>query len=421
MTTTVTAGDVEGSLSTPCSKSYAQRAFAATLLAEGTSVISNLELCDDTRSAIDVVSRLGARLEQIDESTFSVIGGLNPTSDTINTGESGLSTRLFTPIAALCDRPITICGHGTMLRRPIGMMIEPLRNLGVKVECDGFLPITVCGPLKGGESDVEGYVSSQFITGLLTALPLAEQDTILHIDKPSSIPYIGMTIDTVSRFGVRIEHNDFREFYIPGGQHYTPTEMAIEGDWSSAAFMLVAGAIAGQVTIENMSPLSLQADVAIIDLLSQVGAEIITSPNDITVVRRELHPFEFDATHCPDLFPILTILAACCEGRSRIAGVGRLIHKESNRAEAIMEEFSALGIDMEIDEQSDSLIIEGGPIEGGTVSSRGDHRIAMAAAIAGLRSRKGVTITGSEAVAKSYPTFWEDLSKLSSNILSHHE
>ncbi len=421
MTTTVTAGDVEGSLSTPCSKSYAQRAFAAALLAEGNSVISNLELCDDTRSAIDVVSRLGAQLEQVDDTCFSVTGGLNPISNTINTGESGLSTRLFTPIAALCDRPITICGRGSMLRRPIGMMIEPLRNLGVQVECDGFLPITVCGPLRGGESDVEGYVSSQFITGLLTALPLAQHDTILRIDKPSSIPYIGMTIDTVGRFGVRIEHNDFREFYIPAGQRYTPTQMAIEGDWSSAAFMLVAGAIAGQVTIENMSSLSLQADVAIIDVLSQVGAEIITSPNDITVVRRELHPFEFNATHCPDLFPILTILAACCDGTSRIVGVGRLLHKESNRAEAIMEEFSVLGIRMEIDQESDSLIIEGGPIEGGTISSRGDHRIAMAAAIAGLRSRKGVTINGAEAVAKSYPTFWNDLKTLNSDILSHNE
>lgn len=419
MKVTVVSGEVEGSLSTPCSKSYAQRAFAAALLAEGRSTIRGLELCDDTRSAIDAITSLGAKVEWVDEHTCTIDGGLSPQSKTINTGESGLSTRLFTPIAALCDKEIRIEGRGTMLRRPIGMMIAPLQNLGVEVECDGFLPITVKGPLKGGESEVDGFVSSQFLTGLLMALPLAEEETVLHINKLNSRPYIAMTIDAAEKFGVRIEHNDYKEFYIPAGQKYEPADYYIEGDWSSASFMLVAAAIAGRVKVSNMSPLSLQADVSIIEVLEDVGAEITTSPNDIVVERGANRAFTFDATNCPDLFPILTILAATCEGTSKIIGVGRLVHKESNRAEAIVEEFSKLGITISIDTEEDAMIIEGSEIVGGTISSRGDHRIAMAAAVAGLVSRDGVTIEGAEAVAKSYPTFWDDLKRLNENCVRY--
>ena len=419
MKVTVVSGEVEGSLSTPCSKSYAQRAFAAALLAEGRSTIRGLELCDDTRSAIEAITALGAKVEWVDEHTCTIDGGLSPQSDTINTGESGLSTRLFTPIAALSDKTIRIEGRGSMLRRPIGMMIAPLQELGVEVECDGFLPITVKGPLRGGETDVDGFVSSQFLTGLLMALPLAEEETVLHINKLNSRPYIAMTIDAVEKFGVRIEHNDYKEFYIPAGQKYEPADYYIEGDWSSASFMLVAAAIAGKVRVKNMSPLSLQADVTIIDVLEDAGAEIITSPTDIIVERNELRAFEFDATNSPDLFPILTILASKCEGTSKIIGVGRLLHKESNRAEAIVEEFSKLGIKMSIDDEEDALYVEGGEIIGGTVSSRGDHRIAMSAAVAGLCSREGVTIEDAEAVAKSYPTFWEDLKSLTNNAVRY--
>lgn len=419
MKVTVVSGEVEGSLSTPCSKSYAQRAFAAALLAEGRSTIRGLELCDDTRSAIEAITALGAKVEWVDEHTCTIDGGLSPQSTTINTGESGLSTRLFTPIAALCNKEIRIEGRGSMLRRPIGMMIAPLQNLGVEVECDGFLPITVRGPLKGGESEVDGFVSSQFLTGLLMALPLAEEETVLHINKLNSRPYIAMTIDAAEKFGVRIEHNDYKEFYIPAGQKYEPADYYIEGDWSSASFMLVAAAIAGRVKVSNMSPLSLQADVSIIEVLEDVGAEITTSPNDIEVERGENRAFVFDATNCPDLFPILSILAATCEGTSKIIGVGRLVHKESNRAEAIVEEFSKLGITISIDTEEDAMIIEGSEIVGGTISSRGDHRIAMAAAVAGLVSRDGVTIEGAEAVAKSYPTFWDDLKRLNENCVRY--
>lgn len=410
MEKTIHPSQVSGEVRPPCSKSYAQRALAAALLSDGETTLSNIELCDDTRYAMNVITGLGASVRQTGPTEYVIRGGLAPITDTINTGESGLATRLFTPIAALCDRRMTITGTGTMLRRPIGMMIDPLRNLGVQVRSNGYLPITVQGPLRGGETDVEAYVSSQFLTGLLMSLPLAEGDTILHVEQPNSLPYLAVTVDLASKFRIRMEHNGFREFLIPGGQHYHPAKLHIEGDWSSAAFMLVAGAIAGEVTAKRMNTLSLQADLAIIQALTKAGAVIITTPDEITVRKRELTGFDFDATQRPDLFPILAVLGANCEGTTHIRGVNRLVYKESNRAEAIVSEYTKLGMDVALED--DVMTVRGGSLSGGTIDSCNDHRIAMAAAIAALAASGPVTITNAQAVTKSYPRFWDDLDSI---------
>ena len=410
MEKTIHPSQVSGEVRPPCSKSYAQRALAAALLSDGETTLSNIELCDDTRYAMNVITGLGASVRQTGPTEYVIRGGLAPITDTINTGESGLATRLFTPIAALCDRRMTITGTGTMLRRPIGMMIDPLRNLGVQVRSNGYLPITVQGPLRGGETDVEAYVSSQFLTGLLMSLPLAEGDTILHVEQPNSLPYLAVTVDLASKFRIRMEHNGFREFFIPGGQHYHPAKLHIEGDWSSAAFMLVAGAIAGEVTAKRMNTLSLQADLAIIQALTKAGAVIITTPDEITVRKRELTGFDFDATQRPDLFPILAVLGANCEGTTHIRGVNRLVYKESNRAEAIVSEYTKLGMDVALED--DVTTVRGGSLSGGTIDSCNDHRIAMAAAIAALAASGPVTITNAQAVTKSYPRFWDDLDSI---------
>ena len=410
MEKTIHPSQVSGEVRPPCSKSYAQRALAAALLSDGETTLSNIELCDDTRYAMNVITGLGASVRQTGPTEYVIRGGLAPITDTINTGESGLATRLFTPIAALCDRRMTITGTGTMLRRPIGMMIDPLRNLGVQVRSNGYLPITVQGPLRGGETDVEAYVSSQFLTGLLMSLPLAEGDTILHVEQPNSLPYLAVTVDLASKFRIRMEHNGFREFFIPGGQHYHPAKLHIEGDWSSAAFMLVAGAIAGEVTAKRMNTLSLQADLAIIQALTKAGAVIITTPDEITVRNRELTGFDFDATQRPDLFPILAVLGANCEGTTHIRGVNRLVYKESNRAEAIVSEYTKLGMDVALED--DVMTVRGGSLSGGTIDSCNDHRIAMAAAIAALAASGPVTITNAQAVTKSYPRFWDDLDSI---------
>lgn len=412
MDTTIPRGSLNGRLTPPCSKSYAQRALALALLAEEESVLRNIEFCNDTLSAIRCIESLGASVRRIDDSTVAVRGGFAPKSSVLEVGESGLSTRLFTPIASLAAEPIVINGSGTILHRPMAMMIEPLRRLGVEVrDGGGFLPIEVKGPIRGGEIEVDGSLSSQFITGLLLALPLAQEDTTLHVHGAVSTPYIDMTIDTAKRFGGRILHNDYSEFFIEGGQHYTATDFSIEGDWSAAAMLLVAGAIAGEVTLDNISMLSLQADTAICNALVHAGASVINEENSITVAKRDLQAFEFDATNCPDLFPALAALAAAAEGESVIIGTHRLEHKESNRAETLRDEYAKLGI--EIDISTDNVMkIRGGKIHSAEADGRQDHRIAMSLAVSALRSDGYVGIRGAECVEKSYPDFFKDLENL---------
>ena len=413
MDKTLPRGRVAGIVTVPCSKSYAQRALAASLLSRGVSTLRNLDFCQDTRSAIRCIERLGAKVRHTSDSVVEIEGGLAPVSNLLEVGESGLATRLFTPIASLCDTPITISGEGTLLHRPMDMMIEPLRRLGVDVrDGGGRLPFEVCGPLRGGEVEVDGSVSSQFITGLLLALPMAAEDTTIYVHGAVSRPYLDMTIETAKWFGVRIQHSDYEEFFVEGGQQYQPADISIEGDWSAAATMLVAGAIAGEVEVTNISMLSRQADVAICDALVRAGASVVSDERSIKVEHRPLHGFEFDATHSPDLFPALAALAASAEGESVIVGASRLEHKESNRAEAIRSQFSKLGIDVDLSTEN-VMKIRGGEIKGGVeAESFGDHRMAMSLAVAALRSTEPITIHGTECVAKSYPHFFEDLESI---------
>lgn len=414
MDKTVSLGSANGTITPPSSKSYAQRAIALALLAEGRTTLRNIEFCKDTRSAISCIEALGAKVSYLDESTITIDGGLHPVTDTLMVGESGLATRLFTPIASLNSTPICIKGEGTLLHRPMMMMIEPLRRLGVEVrDGGGHLPIEVKGPIHGGNIEVDGSFSSQFITGLLLALPLAKEDTTLHVRSAVSTPYIDMTIDTAKRFGVEIMHHegDYSEFYIEGGQKYAPADLAIEGDWSGASTMLVAGAISGRVTVKNLSTLSKQADTAICRALERAGAGIIIEGDSITVTKRRLRSFTFDATNSPDLFPALAALAAAAHGQSTIIGTQRLLHKESDRAETIRQEYEKLGIEVDISEEN-VMKIRGGEIHPATVFSHNDHRIAMSLAVSALRCKGNVTIENAECVEKSYPTFFEDLESI---------
>ena len=414
MDKSVSAGCVKGIIAPPSSKSYAQRAIALALLSQGKSILRNIEFCKDTRSALSCIEALGAKVEILDESTIAIEGGLRPLSNTLHVGDSGLATRLFTPIASLWHEAITIQGEGTLLHRPMIMMIEPLRALGVEVrDGGGYLPIEVKGPIHGGEIEVDGSISSQFITGLLLSLPLAEEDTTLHVTSPVSTPYIDMTIDTARIFGIEImqKEGDYTEFFIEGGQKYTPADISIEGDWSGASTILVAGAIAGEVTVKNISTLSKQADTAIIRALERAGAGIIIEHDSITVSKRPLKAFTFDATNSPDLFPALAALAAAAEGVSTIIGTSRLSHKESDRAETLRQEYEKLGIEIDIS-QEDVMTIRGGKIKPATVFSHGDHRIAMSLAVSALRCDGEVVIEQAECVEKSYPTFFEDLESI---------
>lgn len=412
MDITIPPGRVAGALTPPCSKSYAQRALAASLLADGESTLHNIEFCDDTRSALHCIRTLGAEVRQTGADTLSIRGGLAPRANRLQVGESGLAARLFTPIAALGREPMLIEGTGSLLRRPMHPMTEALRQLGAYArDNEGRLPVEVRGPLEGGELEIDGSLSSQFVTGLLLALPLAHRDTTLHVRHAVSKPYLAMTVSTTARFGVEISHNDLEEFFIEGGQRYRPAEFAIEGDWSAAAMMLAIGATAGEVRVETISSLSQQADTAVLTALVRSGAGLIDETKAVTAAQRPLRAFEFDATHCPDLFPALAVLASASEGVSVIRGTSRLEHKECHRAEALREEYGRLGIEIDIDTE-DIMRIRGGALHGGRVSSHGDHRIAMSLAAAALRADGPVTIEGAECVSKSYPLFFEELKRL---------
>lgn len=416
MNKTIRRGRISGTITPPCSKSYAQRALAAALLSDEVSVLRNIGYCDDTRSAMRCIEALGAKVTRTGDSILTVEGGLHPAGDVLQTGESGLSTRLFTPIAALCSKRIAVRGEGTLLQRPMGMMGAPLRQLGVRFEDrDGKLPLTVCGPMRGGEAEVDASISSQFLTGLLLALPRAASDSSLHVRGAVSTPYIDMTIDTAERFGVEIFQRDYTEFFIPGRQRYRGTYFGIEGDWSAAAMLLVAGATAGEATVRNIPMLSKQADTAICTALVRAGAAVIHEGDCVTAARRPLRAFEFDATHCPDLFPALTALAAAAEGVSVLRGAARLMHKESDRAASIREEYAKLGIEVELPE-TDVMTVRGGTVRSARVNSRNDHRIAMSLAVAALRADRDVTIEHAECVAKSYPGFFGELEKLRTDV-----
>jgi 3-phosphoshikimate 1-carboxyvinyltransferase len=266
----------------------------------------------------------------------------------------------------------------------------------------------------GGEVSVDGSVSSQFITGLLIALPLATSDTTIHVHKAVSTPYIDMTLKTLERFGINVMFNegDYTQFYIEGGQEYQSVDYTIESDWSAAAAIMVAAAIAGEVTIHNISTLSSQADTAICRALERAGASIIIERDTITIAHRPLEAFEFDATQCPDLFPALTALAAAASGVSSIYGIERLRGKESDRAEVLREEYEKLGIEIELDYDNDVMRIVGGVPTPLDVDSHDDYRIAMSLAITALRMEEPINIKNRESVAKSYPTFFEDIESL---------
>jgi len=413
----VTPSRIRGQLPAPSSKSMTVRALAAALLARGVTRIENVSFCDDGLTAVTVIEDLGAAVEKRGK-VFTICGtgreSLDPRAGHLDCRESGLSMRMFAPIAALFPQETTLLASGSLRTRPMDM-VDALQQLGATVRTEnGHAPISIKGPITGGDIWVDASVSSQFLTGLLMALPLCESPSEIRASHLKSAPYVRMTIQLLNAFGVRIDHDDrLEKFTIGGGQTYQPSVYAVEGDWSGASFLLVAGAIAGAVTVTGLNLLSLQADRAILEVFNIAGAAIQTGEDYVSVQTGDLKPFQFDATSCPDLFPPLVALASCCQGKSVIYGVGRLAYKESDRASALRTEFGKLGIP--ITDIGDRMEIHGGDIHGGIVEAHSDHRIAMACAVAGLRARTEIIIEGSECVAKSYPEFFSDLEALRVN------
>ena len=425
-------GFFRNSLQMPASKSFAQRAIIAAALADGRSHLRGYSPCADSESALEVARTLGAKV-RIDGSTLTIdgIGGAHTSLETLHTGESGLLTRLMIPLmATINDCPVTITGEKTLTHRPLKGVSDIMASFGVIVR-ESTVPMRVEGRIIPGVAEISGKDGSQLISGLLTALPLFDKPSTLIITDPKSIPYMFITCDVLKHFGIKIssemegdekmiEEQDWSgctgvTFKIRGGQKYHAADFDIEGDWSSAAPFLVAGALFGKAEVSGLDTSSLQADLSIADILVEAGAVVSEMDGAVCVSRAPLEAISVDLNNAPDIFPIVSVLAAFCAGESVISGVGRLVGKESNRCEAILEMLSGLGVQASVvgdelhvvGETLTSRLLNGRLLRGGAFTSRGDHRMAMALKIASLGAAKPITIDDTACVAKSFPGFWE--------------
>lgn len=418
----VSPGRVKGALQAPSSKSCTQRALAAALLRPGVSIIENVGTSNDELAAMNIIQSLGARIEHRDNAVVvssdpAIFGqGSARRSLVIDCGESGLSVRMFASIVSLFHFDIVLTGHGSILTRPMDFLDEYLPQLGVEIKSnDGRLPITFKGPLAPKDIRVNGSLSSQFLTGLLFAFSRAALKPVtITVDNLTSQPYIDLTLSVLKEFGLSVINNDYQSFDILPVKSFSSSVIRykVEGDWSNAAFLLVSGAVSGTVTLKGLDTHSTQGDRRILDALYESGADVVMGVDSIQVnSSKRLKAFDFDATQCPDLFPPLVALAANCDGVSHFRGVNRLLHKESNRAIALRDEFGKMGV--RIDLNNNEMSVHGTTkMRGAKVSSHNDHRIAMAATVAALNSQGTMEISGAEAVNKSYPGFYEDMKKI---------
>ena len=458
----------DAALKMPVSKSFAQRAIIAAALADGVSHLSGYTPCGDNEAALQVARLLGADVQKDGDrltikgisaslgnlaQVYDADGTPSVTEDgnpRLHVGESGLLTRMMIPIMAqLCGDTVTFTGEKTLLGRPLTGAREIMDVFGAQTancapetlrddqngEAPLCVPLTVKGPLKAGRTEISGKHGSQIISGLLMGLPFADRNSTVVVKEPKSIPYMFITLEVLKKFGIKTGNEmlggrDFLEsdgdwslctemvFKVKGGQKYKAADIDLEGDWSAAANFLVAGALFGKVQLQGLDTTSLQADLSIMDILMDAGASLSQTDGEkglITAERAPLKAFSIDASNCPDLFPIISVLAAFSQGTSRLAGVGRLANKESDRAKAIIEMLTKMGVKAYI--EGDEMFIEGSclaqrllngnPLKGGEYTSHHDHRMVMALKVASLGADSPITIDDEACVGKSFPQFNE--------------
>lgn len=427
MQAVVKPSKLSGTITAATSKSAMQRACAAALLKGGKTILHNPGISDDDKAALDIIRQLGASVEQRDQLVvINSDGKVEPVANEINCGESGLSVRMFTSIAALSDQPITVTGRGSLVKRPLSFFNENLPRLNVQCQSsNGLLPLKIEGPLRPKDIEIDGSLSSQFLTGLLFAYSAADaSDVTIKVKNLNSRPYIDLTLKMMEEFGLKTpENRNYEAFYFPKKSiaqfNHSNFNYTVEADWSGAAFLLVAGAISGRIAVKGLDVFSTQADKAILQALMQSKTKLSITEEQIEIEESRLQPFHFNATDCPDLFPPLVAFAAYCDGTSVIEGIHRLTHKESNRALTLQEEFAKMGIGISF--QDDLMLVKGGTgVKTATASSRHDHRIAMACAVAALKADGEVIIDDAEAVNKSYPQFWQHLQRLNAEVSLNH-
>jgi 3-phosphoshikimate 1-carboxyvinyltransferase len=412
--TKVLPSQLKGKITIPPSKSLSHRALIAASLSKGKSKVDNLIMSKDTEATINIIRNLGVDVEFNGSSVIIESDGkLKVVNDYMNCNESGSTIRFFIPIALTTGEKVTFDGKGKLVERPMHPYYEIFEKQNLKYETNnGCLPLTAFGKLKSGAFELRGDISSQFITGLLFALPLLEEDSTIKITTElESKGYVDLTLDILNKFGIQVENRDYKEFFIKGNQEYTARDYYVEGDYSQVAFWLAAGLLSDSITCAGLNMSSLQGDSVIVDILKEMNGNLVIEDDSIIASSSKLKGTNIDVSQCPDLVPILAVVAALSEGTTTIYNAARVRIKECDRLHAITTELNKIGASVE--EREDSLIIHGKEsLEGGEVDSWNDHRIVMALAVAALKCKTPVTIKDSGAISKSYPTFFKDFISL---------
>ena len=411
---------LQGTVVAPSSKSMGHREIICAGLAAGTSIIDNISMSKDIEATMRCLKAINVAVDEIPSmiegrKALQISGTGHPlaAADSVDCGESGSTLRFFLPLGANLNCPLTFTGHGKLVSRPLQAYYDIFDEKFIQYFNDnGNLPVTVNGRLTPGTYKLPGDVSSQFVSGLLFALPMLNADSVIEITSPlESSAYVDMTINCLAKFGIQIENEGgmHRRYLVKGKQHYQAQDSQVEGDWSQAAFWTVGGSLGTSITCEGVNVNSLQGDQAVVGIMERMGAAIKQDANSVTVNSGVTKATVIDAANCPDIIPVLTVLAAVSEGTTKIINAGRLRIKECDRLAAMTSELNKMGA--AITEESEGLTIIGKPegLKGGvTVDAWNDHRIAMSLAIAAQKCREPIILTGAESVAKSYPTFWED-------------
>jgi 3-phosphoshikimate 1-carboxyvinyltransferase len=419
MKASISKSEIKGKVMAPSSKSYTIRGLMCAALAKGESAIIHPLGSDDTEASSDVLSKVGVRILQ-QEDSWQVSGGdfCEPDTD-LFCRESAATLRFMTAICSLVPGKCRLTSSPSLSERPITPLVEALRQLGIDCHQDGAASVVVHGgKLKGGITELPGNVSSQYVSALLLISPLAEEGIKIRLTTPlESQPFVLMTLECLRRFGIRVNCSpDLREFETPR-QRYKPAKYVVEGDWSSASYLLALGALSGEVAVENLNPESLQGDKAIVNLLQDMGAPVNIGQDSVTVGKSPLKAIRADLTDCIDLLPTVAVLAAAADGVSEFTGIERARLKESDRSSAVKEGLKEglEGMGIKVVEERNRLTITGSPPKGALIDSQGDHRIAMAFSLLGAVVG-GTVIEGAECVSKTYPEFWETLKSLGGKV-----
>ncbi|MFW9786040.1 MAG: 3-phosphoshikimate 1-carboxyvinyltransferase [Candidatus Thorarchaeota archaeon] len=413
--------ELRGSIRAPPSKSYTHRAIVCGLLSKNQTQISNPLFCEDTQASLRLSRMMGAQITNQEDLLVTGPETLVAPTSEMDCGGSGTTIRLYTALAALTNGPCVLTGDQSLQARPMTDLLHALDQLGIKatsIRNDGKPPVEVIGKgLSGGKVRIRGDISSQYISGLLFACSKSEEDTTIEITtRLESRPYVEMTLEVMKHFGVSAWPSELWDsFSVPGNQEYIASHYEIPGDFSSAAFLLAAGALHGKVRVTNLNKGSLQGDALIIELLKKMSALIIEKEDGYEVSASELEPIEVDVSHTPDLVPVLVVLASQADGCSRIYNAQRLRFKESDRLTTMSTELKKMGGRVKLTD--DGIDVEGPTkLQGAMIETHNDHRIAMACTIAGLIASGSTVILGAECVSKSYPNFMEDIQSLGAEI-----